>query len=101
MLIVARWKVRPLVRAARLLAAETGVDHRLRHVEHERELDRRDALGVECPALILDHHAGKSLLQRAQRGRTFAERLTGAIDTGAVLHGFLHRVANRSDALAT
>ena len=51
-----------------------ALDDRLRDVQHERQLQRRDALGIERPAVVFDDEIGASLPQAAQfRPRPGAE----------------------------
>jgi hypothetical protein len=48
---------------------ERRVGDRLGDVEHERQLERRHALGVERAAAILERHVARALLERLERSR--------------------------------
>ena len=94
--------IEPHVRAARLLALQRRVRHRLGDLEHAVELDRRQPFGVEGAAAVVQPHAGA--VARAQRGQRVAGGLHAggvAEDADAALHAGAQRVAQHGHALAT
>ena len=74
--IVALREIGALVRTARFFTPERRVENRFGNIEHEREFQRGDALGVERSARILDRDPGVSVLQPPQLLHTFLERGT-------------------------
>ena len=99
-LIVPGRKIGALVRAARLFSLEPGTDDRLGDVEHEREFEGGDALGVERRAAVLDRDVAGSLLQLMHLVHRVFERRARSIDPRAPLHGLLHRLPQISDPCA-
>src|SRR5919109_2369776 len=71
--VVALREVRALVCTARLTTVQRRIHDRLCDVEHEGELEGRDALGVESETAIVERDVGEAFLQLAERGGTTRE----------------------------
>src|SRR5689334_6603001 len=86
-------RVEPLVRAARFTPLESGARHRLRDVELEAELDRREPFRIPCGRAILQAHAPDALAQRGDRAAGLLDLRVRAVDAAAALHRERHLVA--------
>ena len=97
--VVAGWKVGALVRPAGLFASERRVHDGLGHVEHEGQLQGGNPLSVEGPAVVVEAHIGETLLKLVQRASCPRQSVSCTVDAGALLHGILHLLTERHDAL--
>src|ERR1051326_1908605 len=100
LLVIASREVRALMRPARLRPMQRTLDHRLRHVEHIRQLKRRRQLRVECTAVVVKSDIREALLQLAELVARPRKRSARTVNAGARLHRLLHLLTDGRNALA-
>src|SRR6266536_3636325 len=91
--------VETLVRAARLLAIERRIRHRLRDVEQITQLDGEQPLGIPDARLVLDIDVPVARLQLVELVAGSLQILAETIDAAAAFHADGHLVAQHRDAL--
>ena len=84
--VVASCEIGPLVGAAGLLTLHRGMQDGLGNVEHVRQFQSRDQLGVERRGLVVELDSVESLLQLSQLVDALGQGVAGAEDPCAVLH---------------